>query len=312
MRRPDHVVRQYHNQAEASPLHRHIAGMWAAIAAETEGRVVGQVFAENGRIAGSDPAALDLLMRGEIEFFTLMGGLLAPVIPMADFQSVPFAFTDAAHALSVSDGPLGQLLKKEMEAKNLYGLRLMTFDNGMRQIGSRTRPIRELADLGGLAIRVPDGAAFTDTFRALGAEPVPVNVNGILAAIEDGRVDAQENALAVMEVFRLDKAQRYIAMTNHMWSGFNLMAHLPTWRRLPADVQAVIERQAEAAIRAQRAEQEEFNASVRARFEARGLVFTEVDQGPIRAALAPVYARYKAKLGARAWALLEEDVGRLG
>jgi TRAP-type C4-dicarboxylate transport system substrate-binding protein len=253
-----------------------------------------------------------MVMNGEIEFFTLMGGLMAPVIPLADFQSVPFAFRDAAHALAVSDGPLGALLKQEMARHGLHGLKVMTFDNGMRQIGTRTRPIHGLADLKGLTIRVPDGPAFQETFEALGAVPVAINVNGILAGLESGRVDSQENALAVMEVFRLDRAQRYVALTNHMWSGFNLMAHLRTWERLPDDLRAIIEEAAAATIREQRAEQEAFNASVRATFEARGLTFTTIDQAPFRAALAPVYARWRVKIGEAAWELLEREVGALG
>jgi len=310
--RPDFEFRQFHNQAESSPLHRHLTAMWAAVERDTEGRVAASVFAENNKIPGSDPAALCMLMSGEIDFFTLMGGLLAPVIPLADFQSVPFAFRDADQALAVSDGALGARLKRAMAAKGLYGLQLMTFDNGMRQIGTRSRPIRGLADLKDLTIRIPDGAAFMETFRALGAQPVAVNVNGIFAALQDGRVDAQENALAVMEVFRLDRAQRYIAMTNHMWSGFNLIANLAAWQRLPADIQALIERHAANTIRAQRLEQAAFNASIRATFEARGLVFTEIDQEPFRRALSPVYGRWQAKIGEQAWELLEAEVGVLG
>jgi TRAP-type transport system periplasmic protein len=286
--------------------------MWGAIERETEGRVTARVFAENNKISGSDPVALRMLMQGEIDFFTLMGGLLAPVIPLADFQSVPFAFRDADQALAASDGALGALLRQAMAAKGIYGLELMTFDNGMRQIGTRSRPIRGIADLRDVTIRVPDGAAFVETFHALGAKPVAVNVNGIFAALEDGRVDAQENALAVMEVFRLDRAQRYIAMTNHMWSGFNLIANLASWQRLPADIQALIERHAASTIRAQRVEQAAFNATVREAFEARGLVFTEVDQEPFRRALAPVYERWRQKLGEQAWQLLGAEVGRLG
>ncbi len=286
--------------------------MWLAVERNTDGRVLTNVCAENGGIPGSDPAALQMIVNGEIEFFTLMGGLLAPVIPLADFQSVPFAFRDAAQALAVSDGPLGSLLKKEMRHNGLHGFKLMTFDNGMRQIGTRSRPIHGLEDLKDLTIRVPDGTAFLETFEALGAVPIAINVNGIFGALESGRVDAQENALAVMEVFRLDRAQHYVSLTNHMWSGFNLMAHLATWERLPQDIQSLIEREAEVAILAQRAEQETFNASVRAVFEARGLVFTTIDQAPFRKALAPVYGRWRRKIGEAAWELLEQEVGGLG
>jgi TRAP-type transport system periplasmic protein len=305
-------LRQFHNQAPSSPLHRHLVALWAAVAAETDGAVITDVHPQNGDVAGSDPAVLQMLIRGEVDFFTLMGGLLAPVIPLADFQSVPFAFRDAAHALSVSDGRLGWLLRQEMAAQGLHGFRLMTFDNGMRQIGTKTGPVHTPADLADLTIRVPDGAAFLDTFRALGAKPIAINVNGIVPALESGQVDAQENALAVMEVFRLDRQQRFVALSNHMWSGFNLMANLAQWRRLPADIQGIIERHVDVAIRQQRDEQAAFNASVQAAFEARGLAFNVIDQAPFRAKLAPVYAHWKTKLGTEAWALLEQDVGRLG
>ena len=66
--------------------------MWTAIRTETNGRVEGQVFPENNKISGSDPAALKLLVTGEIHFFTLMGGILGTVVPVAEVQQVPFAF----------------------------------------------------------------------------------------------------------------------------------------------------------------------------------------------------------------------------
>jgi len=101
-------------------------------------------------------------------------------------------------------------------------------------------------------------------------------------------------------------------MTNHMWSGFNLIANLATWQKLPADIQALIERHAASTIRAQRVEQAAFNAAVLETFKARGLIFTEIDQQPFRRALSSVYGRWRTKLGERTWELLEAEVGVLG
>src|SRR5438128_9159442 len=72
---------QYHNQTASSSLHQRLVQMWGAIRAETRGRVETQVFAENNKLAGSDPAALAMLVAGEIQFFTLMGGILGTVVP---------------------------------------------------------------------------------------------------------------------------------------------------------------------------------------------------------------------------------------
>lgn len=243
-RAADFKFRQFHNQALSSPLHKRLVEMWAAVKAETNGRVDTEVFAENAGIAGSDPAALKMVISGELDFFTLMGGILGQAVPVAEVQQVPFAFKSAGDAHAAADGALGAYLREEMAAKGLYGFPVMAFDNGMRQTSTTNKPILVPGDFDGVRIRLPAGQMFTDTFKALGAEPVTINVNQIYDGIKHGKVDAQENPLAVTEVFRLYEVQKYMAMTNHMWSGFNLMANLALWQKLPADIQAVIERNA--------------------------------------------------------------------
>ena len=148
--------------------------MWAAIRTETGGRVDTQVLAENNKIQGSDPAALKMLVDGEIQFFTLMGGILGTVVPAAEVQQVPFAFRSAAHAHQAMDGALGAYLREEMAAKGIVGFPVGAFDNGMRQITGTKRPIAAPADLAGIRMRVPAGQLVADTFRALGAEPVTI------------------------------------------------------------------------------------------------------------------------------------------
>ena len=133
--------RQFHNQAASSPLHRRLVEMWATIGAETNGRVAAEVFAENAVIAGSDPAALKMLISGELDFFTLMGGILGQAVPVAEVQQVPFAFRTAAEAHAAADGALGAYLREEMAAKGIHGFPVGAFDNGMRQTSSTQRPI---------------------------------------------------------------------------------------------------------------------------------------------------------------------------
>ena len=103
LRAADYTFTQFHNQPATSSLHQRLVQMWAAIRTETRGRVDTQVLAENNRIQGSDPAALKMLIDGEIQFFTLMGGILGTVVPAAEVQQVPFAFRSAA-ARAPGDG----------------------------------------------------------------------------------------------------------------------------------------------------------------------------------------------------------------
>ena len=308
--RAEYSFTQFHNQTAESVLHRRIADMWAAIETETDGRVEAQVFPLNNRVAGSDPAALKMLVSGEIQFFTLMGGVMSQVVPAGDVQQVPFAFRSAAHAHEAMDGALGAYIREEMALKGIHGFPVGAFDNGIRQVTAVTRPVVVPADLRGMKMRVPNGALFRDLFTTLGAVPVTVNSIDIYAALQDGRADAQENPLALVDSFRLYEVVKYISMTNHMWSGFNQMAHLPTWQRLPGDIQEIIERNVAQAVRLQRQDQAQANGSLRPALIERGIAFNDVDPEPFRRALSGFYRTWKDTLGTRCWSLLEDAVGQ--
>ncbi len=312
LRAAEHTFAQYHNQPAGGTLHRNLVAMWDAVRAETNGRVEATVHAENNKLAGGDPEAFKKLLAGDIQFFTLMGGIIGTVVPVAEAQQVPFAFRSSREAHAAIDGPFGHYIGEEMAAKGMYLFPIAGFDNGMRQVTTVNRPIVRPEDFAGMKIRVPPGQMIFDTFAAFGAQPVTTPANQIHDALKTGRVDAQENPLAIMQGYRLDEMVKYVSMTNHMWSGFNLMAHLSTWQSLRSDIRDVIERNAAIHVRRQREEQERLNAGLRDVFVARGIVFNDVDQGAFRARLSHVYATWKEKLGSKCWALLEAQVGTLG
>ena len=305
------AFRQYHNQTPTSSLHKRLVELWEAVYEESNHRLVCKVFAQNNNIQGSDPAALEALVNGDIQFFTLMGGILGTIVPVAEVQQVPYAFRSAAHAHQAMDGPLGAYLIEEMAAKGIHGFRVGVFDNGMREITSNTR-IATRADLAGLKMRVPAGQLVADTFKAFGCEPVTINSDSIYAALKDGRADAQENPLTLADQFKLYEVVKYVAMTDHMWSGFNLLAHLPTWQRLPSDLQAIVDRNAAKHVKLQRQDQIAANTRLRAELATRGLAFNTPDPAPFKKQLAGVYATWKEKLGSKCWRLLEESTGFRG
>ena len=309
---PDYAFVQYHGQSAGSTLHGNLVRMWVAIGTETGGRVTASVHAENGKVAGGDPTALRMLIEGEIQFYTLMGGILGTVVPVAEVQQVPFAFASAEQAHKAIDGPLGRMLGDEMAAKGMHLFPQGGFDNGMRQVASVTRAVATPDDLAGMTIRVPPGQLIFDTFAAFGAEPVIIPAYQLYDGLATGKVASQENPLAVLEGFKLYELVKYVSVTNHMWSGFNLMAHRATWQRLPDDIKSVIERNVTAHVRQQRLDQAALNASLRQDLARRGLLFNEVEQAAFRAKLTGVYGAWRERLGTRCWSLLEAEVGKLG
>ena len=304
--------RQFHNQPEASHTHGFLVALWDEVRAATGGALDITVHAQNGGIAGSDPAVLDMLASGELEFMTLMGGILGKVVPVAEIQGLPFAFASPAQVHAAMRGPLGDHIRAEMAAKGIHGFRDGVLENGFRHIVSVDRPVRSAADLAGYRMRIPDGRMFDDAFRALGATPVVVNIRELYAALADHKVDGQENPLAVVEVNRLYKVSKYVSLTAHMWSGFNLIGNLAFWRSLPEHVREIVNRAVATHVERQRAYTVGLNLELETKLATeRGMVFNTADGASFRAVLSgDFYRRWRGELGDTAWRLLEDAVGR--
>jgi TRAP-type C4-dicarboxylate transport system substrate-binding protein len=146
----------------------------------------------------------------------------------------------------------------------------------------------------------------------MGSSPTPINVSELYSALQTHIVEAEENALINIEQSKLYEVQKYVSLTNHGWSGFNLLANWKLWQRFPSDVQQIIERNAAKYVRLQRAEQSALDAELRTKLATQGMTFNEADTSSFRPRLAAYYARWKDTVGARAWSLLEGHVGKLG
>jgi len=312
-RAPQWQARQFHNQPAQSHRQQCLVDLWEQVKKETGGLLAVTVYPQNNNIPGSDPGALDLLQSGELEFFTLMGGILGRKVPVAEIQGLPFAFTSHAQVHRVNDGALGEYLGRECAAKGIYRFQYGLLENGFRHISTADRPIRVADDLRGLKVRVPDGQMFRDLFTSLDAQPVTINIRELYAALKARSVDAQENPLVITEVNKLYEVTRYISITNHMWSGFNLLANLKFWDGLPSDAQDVVQRNVKKYVALQRAHTDKLNRELETTLAGRGMVFNTADVTTFRRKLGGgFYQRWKGEFGATAWSLLEEQVGRLG
>ena len=304
-------MRQFHNQPMDSPLHSSLMNMWAAVKTETGGRIDVQTFPENDGLPGGDPVALKMLIDGSLDFMTLNGGLIGTVVPAANVQGIPFAFGSTAQVFKALDGDLGDYLSQEMRAQGIYAVPRGAFDNGFQQISCATKPIRTAADLEGLKVRTPETAIYKELFQSLGAVPVPTSINKMYETLKSGAAEAQTDPLAVIELFKLYEVQKYVSITNHLWSGFNLIANLKTWNGLREDDRKAIERNAAKFVSMQRKENAALNESARSRLMQQGMVFNEADTASFRARLGPFYAHWKETVGQRAWNLLEAHAGKL-
>jgi tripartite ATP-independent transporter DctP family solute receptor len=308
------AARQYHGQPENSYLQIYLTKIWNAVREETGGRLNVTVYARNNRSSAGDTELLKQLQAGQLEFFTLNGNILAHAHPAANIQGIPFAFSSSQQVAALNDGEFGSYLRRELASKGIQLIPFGGMENGFKQITSVDRPIHNANDLRGFKMRVPNAALFIDFYHSLGAIPKVVDLNRMYSALAARDVDGQENPLLEVEDNKVYEFCRYVGLTSHEWAGYNMLANLAFWQRLPQAIQESIVRNTKRFVPEQRALMQRMNASAEGSLRARGMIFTPVDIDSFRKTLTDTgfYKRWRASCGEEAWALMETQTGPVG
>ena len=189
----------------------------------------------------------------ELDICYFSSSYLAARVPSLDLFDRPFRFSSRAAAYRTLDGAFAQRLADDVA--QVTGFRLLgLWDNGIRHISNRRRPIRRPADCAGLRIRTLDNARHQAFFRRLGFEPVFLDVKDLAKAVADGVVDAQENPLTNIVNFELHRHHRFVSLTAHLFGVALLLVNRVRFDGWPPDVRAVVRAAAALATTAQRQE----------------------------------------------------------
>ena len=211
-------------------------------------------FSLDGNIIASGHQAADLLRfveSGDMTLCYFSASYLAERVPAFALLDLPFLLSDRSLAYAVLDGPLGQHLASELSAHT--GFRLLGWwDNGFRHLSNRVRPIQRPEDCQGLRIRTLMSDLHQEVFRRLGFEPVALDVKDLLAGVQTGTIDAQENPLTNIYNFGIHEHHRYITLSSHFFGAAVLLGHQASYASWPADIQRAVTAAAAEATWAQR------------------------------------------------------------
>jgi len=162
--------------------------------------------------------AADLLTKtesGELDGCYFSSSYLAHRVPELGLFDQHFVVPDRQHAYAVLDGALGKRLASKVEQGTKFSV-LAYWDNGLRHISSARGPIRRPTDCAGLKIRTLDNENHQRVFRALGFDPVSIDVRDLPDAVASYQVDAQENPLTNIYNFGLHNTHKHITLTQHL------------------------------------------------------------------------------------------------
>lgn len=177
-----------------------------------------------------------------ISLGTIEAGLSStPVVILNEYYGLldaPYLFVSREHVGIALDGDLGQQLARPLED---HGIKHLGYwENGFRQITNNVRPINVPGDLGGIMLRTPESPVRMATFQRYGANPVPMPFPELFGALEQGIVDGQENPLATIYQGSLHEVQRYLSLTNHIYSPVHLLFNKALFDSMPADLQQIL------------------------------------------------------------------------
>ena len=104
---------------------------------------------------------------------------------------MPFLFRSKEHMCAVLDGPVGEEILKSCEAQGFIGLAF--YDSGSRSMYTVKKPIKALADMKGLKVRVQQSDLWVALLEAMGSNATPMPFGEVYAGLKTGLVDAAEN-----------------------------------------------------------------------------------------------------------------------
>ncbi|NJO37851.1 MAG: TRAP transporter substrate-binding protein [Rhizobiales bacterium] len=165
---------------------------------------------------GDENVHLQMIRTGQIDIYP-MGSEAVSLDPSWAIFDMPFLFKDRETVARLLDGEVGQKLRASM--REAAGLELLALGElGFRQITNNVRPIVVPADLQGIKLRVPGSKTRILTFETYGASPVTMNAGEMYLALQQGTMDGQENPLFGIKYRSLDEVQKYLSMSNHVYT----------------------------------------------------------------------------------------------
>jgi tripartite ATP-independent transporter DctP family solute receptor len=277
---------------EGYPTVAAVEEMGKELSKDTNGRLSIQMYASMQ--LGGEKEAIEQAQIGAIALARVSVGALGPVVPDLNVLNLPFLFRSTEHAETVLDGPIGQeLLDKVTNSPTANLIGLCWMDAGARNMYDTKRPIKDLADLKGLKIRVIGNPMFVDMMNALGGNGIAMGYDQVFTALQTGVVDGAENNEPSFVFDNHYQVAKYYTLTEHLIVPEMLVMSKPIWNKLSKDDQALIRKLSREAQMNERKLWNIYQAKALAKMkEAKIDIIPIKDKTPFQNAVKPVWDKY--------------------
>jgi len=202
----------------------------------------GKVVTFGSSQLGKDKQLLQKVKAGTVNF-ALPSSVMSSVHDEFGVFDMPYMIKDRNHMAKVEKQVLPGIFKN-LEAKTGYKV-LAVWENGFRQITNNKRPINTPSDLKGIKLRTPKSKWRVKMFQTYGANPTPMAFSEVFTALKTGTMDGQENPYAQIASAKFQEVQKYLSISNHVYTPAYVVVHKDQWNKVPADVRKIVEQAAQ-------------------------------------------------------------------
>ncbi len=176
---------------------------------------------------------------GALDMVRVSSASFHGIVPESVIPSLPFLFRDLDHFRKALYGPVGDRLLASFAKAGFIGL--CWYESGARSVYAR-KPIRTVADMKGLKIRVQPSDLMVGLASAMGASPTPMPFAEVYTGLKTSLVDAAENNYPSYEESKHYEAAPFYSETMHVMTPEVLVFSKKIWDTLPKEQQALIRR----------------------------------------------------------------------
>lgn len=265
---------------EATNYYQGAVAIADEVEAATDGRVTIDVVA--GGALGDERATVEMAMNGDLDIATAANPVFTNWIPEMSVLDQAFLWDTAEQAHAAVDGAVGDLIH---DAALKHGLHVVGYmESGFRNVFSN-RAIESIADFNGLKIRTMQNQYHMAAFEAFGAMPVAMPAGEQFTALQQGTIDAVENATANALTNSFYEVTSEITETGHAYVYILVAMSDDAWNKIPEDLQQPFLDGVRAGYEAQRGFLVEANDSAKETLQGEhGVTFHEIDRDALRAA----------------------------
>ena len=243
-----------------------------------------------GNQLGGEKDTIEQVKIGALDLVRINVAPMNGICPETMVPTMPFLFKSKEHMRKVLDGPIGDEILKACEKQGFIGLAF--YDSGSRSLYTVKKPVKSLADVKGLKIRVQQSDLWVSLLQAMGANATPMPYGEVYTGLKTGVVDGAENNFPSYDTARHFEVAKYYALTDHSMAPEMLLMSKKVWDGLTPQEQTIIRDAAKASVPYMRKLWDEKELESRKKVEAGGAQIVEVDKKSFSDAMKPVYDKF--------------------